>query len=192
MSLTPSTMLPLGTSAPDFRLPDTNGKIVSPADFKNASALLVVFMCNHCPYVKLIRPGLAQLGRDYQPKGVAMVGINSNDAVKYPADSPAQMKEEVRSAGYTFPYLYDETQSAAKAYRAACTPDIYLFDCGQKLVYRGQFDGSRPGNGVPVTGKDLRAALDAVLSGKPVAKEQTPSIGCNIKWKSGNAPDYFG
>jgi peroxiredoxin len=192
MSLTPSTMLPLGTNAPDFRLPDTNGKIVSPADFKNAPALLVVFMCNHCPYVKLIRQGLAQLGRDYQPKGVAMIGINSNDAVNYPADNPAQMKEEVKSMGYTFPYLYDETQAVAKAYRAACTPDIFLFDRQQKLVYRGQFDDSRPGNGMPVTGKDLRAALDAVLGGKPVAKEQTPSIGCNIKWKSGNAPDYFG
>jgi thiol-disulfide isomerase/thioredoxin len=149
-------------------------------------------MCNHCPYVKLIRQGLAQLGHDYQAHGVAMIGINSNDAVNYPADNPARMKEEVASAGYTFPYLYDETQAVAKAYRAACTPDIYLFDPQQKLVYRGQFDDSRPGNGRPVTGKDLRAALDAVLTGKPVAAEQNPSIGCNIKWKSGNAPDYFG
>jgi len=191
MSLTPSTMLPLGTTAPDFRLPDTNGKIVSLADFKNAPALLVIFMCNHCPYVKHIRQGLAQLGRDYQAKGAGIVGINSNDAANYPADSPAKMKEEMQVAGYTFPYLYDETQAVAKAYRAACTPDIYLFDGRQKLVYRGQFDDSRPGSGVRVTGMDLRDALDAVLSGKPVEKEQIPSIGCNIKWKSGNEPDYF-
>jgi peroxiredoxin len=184
-------MLALGTTAPDFRLPDTNGKIVSPADFKNAPALLVIFMCNHCPYVKHIRQGLAQLGRDYQPKGAGIVGINSNDAANYPADSPAKMKEEMQVAGYTFPYLYDETQAVAKAYRAACTPDIYLFDGRQKLVYRGQFDDSRPGSGVRVTGMDLRDALDAVLGGKPVEKEQIPSIGCNIKWKSGNEPDYF-
>jgi peroxiredoxin len=191
MSLTPSTMLPLGTAAPDFRLPDTNGKIVSLADFKNAPALLIVFMCNHCPYVKHIRQGLAQLGRDYLPRGAGIVGINSNDAANYPADSPAKMKEEMQVAGYTFPYLYDETQGVAKAYRAACTPDLYLFDKEKKLVYRGQFDDSRPGNGMRVTGMDLRDALDAVLSGKPVEKEQIPSIGCNIKWKSGNEPDYF-
>ena len=191
MSLTPSTMLPLGTAAPDFRLPGTNGKTVSLADFKNAPALLVIFMCNHCPYVKHIRQGLAQLGRDYLPKGAAIVGINSNDAANYPADSPVKMKEEMQVAGYTFPYLYDETQAVAKAYRAACTPDIYLFDKEKKLVYRGQFDDSRPGSGVRVTGMDLRDALDAVLRGKPVAKEQIPSIGCNIKWKSGNEPDYF-
>jgi len=191
MSLTPSTMLPLGTAAPDFRLPDTNGKTVSLADFKNAPALLVIFICNHCPYVKHIRQGLAQLGRDYLSKGAAIVGINSNDAANYPADSPAKMKEEMQVAGYTFPYLYDETQAVAKAYRAACTPDIYLFDKDKKLVYRGQFDDSRPGSGVRVTGMDLRDALDAVLGGKPVAKEQIPSIGCNIKWKSGNEPDYF-
>jgi peroxiredoxin len=184
-------MLPLGTRAPDFRLADTNGKSVALADFKGAPALLVVFMCNHCPYVKLIRPGLAQLGRDYLPKGVAMVGINSNDAANYPADNPARMKDEVQSAGYTFPYLFDDTQAVAKAYRAACTPDIFLFDAEQKLVYRGQFDASRPGNGQPVTGRDARAALDAVLSGRPVPAGQTPSIGCNIKWKPGNAPDYF-
>jgi len=191
MSLTPSTMPPLGTAAPDFRLPDTNGKTVSLADFKNAPALLVIFMCNHCPYVKHIRQGLAQMGRDYLSKGAAIVGINSNDAANYPADSPAKMKEEMQVAGYTFPYLYDETQAVAKAYRAACTPDIYLFDKNKKLVYRGQFDDSRPGSGVRVTGMDLRDALDAVLGGKPVAKEQIPSIGCNIKWKSGNEPDYF-
>jgi peroxiredoxin len=191
MALTPSTMLPLGTTAPDFRLPDTSGKIVSLADFKDKSALLVLFICNHCPYVKHIRTGLAQLARDYQPKQVAIVGINSNDAAHYPEDSPAKMKEEVKSAGYTFPYLYDESQAVAKAYRAACTPDIYLFDQNHKLVYRGQFDDSRPGNGIPVTGKDLRAALDAVLAGKPVSPNQKASMGCNIKWKTGNEPDYF-
>lgn len=184
-------MLPLGTVAPDFRLPDTNGKTVALADFKNAPALLVIFMCNHCPYVVHIRKGLAQLARDYQPKSVAIVGINSNDVENYPADSPARMKEEIQVAGYIFPYLYDESQAVAQAYRAACTPDIFLFDKAQKLVYRGQFDDSRPGNGKPVTGRDLRAALDAVLVGKPVPANQQPSIGCNIKWKSGNEPDYF-
>jgi len=183
-------MLPLGTTAPDFKLPDTNGKIVSPADFKDKAALLVIFMCNHCPYVVHIRAGLAQLARDYLPRGAAIVGINSNDVANYPDDSPAKMKAEVKAAGYLFPYLYDETQSAAKAYRAACTPDIYLFDKNRKLVYRGQFDDSRPGNGIPVTGKDLRAALDAALAGKPVSPNQKASMGCNIKWKSGNEPAY--
>jgi peroxiredoxin len=187
-----STMLPLGTKAPDFRLPDTNGKQISLADLKAAPALLVIFMCNHCPYVKHIRVGLAQLARDYLRRGLAMVGINSNDVANYPADSPAKMAEEVKAAGYTFPYLYDESQAVAKAYHAACTPDIFLFDRDQCLVYRGQFDDGRPGNGLPVTGKDLRAALDAVLAGKPVSPEQKPSIGCNIKWKPGNEPDYFG
>ncbi len=191
MALTPSTMLPLGTTAPDFKLPDTNGKLVSLADFKNAPALLVLFICNHCPYVKHIRTGLAQLARDYAPKGVGIVGISSNDVTNYPDDSPARMKEEAKSAGYIFPYLYDETQAVAKAYRAACTPDIYLFDKSHKLVYRGQMDDSRPNSGVPVTGKDLRAALDAVLAGKPVSPNQKASVGCNIKWKTGNAPDYF-
>jgi peroxiredoxin len=190
MALTPSTMLPLGTTAPDFKLPDTNGKTVSLADFKGAPALLVLFICNHCPYVKHLRSGLAQLARDYTSKGAAIVAISSNDVENYPDDSPARMKEEVKSAGYTFPYLYDETQEVAKAYRAACTPDIYLFDKNQKLVYRGQFDDSRPGNGV-VTGKDLRAALDAVLTGKSVSSNQKASVGCNIKWKAGNEPDYF-
>ena len=186
-----STMLPLGTKAPDFRLPDTTGKPVSLKDFSSAHALLVVFMCNHCPYVKHVRSGLAQLARDYQPRGLAMVGISSNDVANYPADSPAKMAEEAKAAGYIFPYLYDETQSVAKGYRAACTPDFYLFDQGQRLVYRGQMDDSRPGNGIPVTGKDLRAALDAVFAGKPVSPDQKVSIGCNIKWKPGNEPDYF-
>jgi peroxiredoxin len=191
MALTPSTMLPLGTTAPDFSLPDTNGKIISLADFKNAPALLVIFMCNHCPYVIHIRAGLAQLARDYAPKKAGIVGINSNDVENYLDDSPAKMKDEVKRAGYVFPYLFDESQAVAKNYHAACTPDIFLFDKNQKLVYRGQFDDSRPGNGIPVTGKDLRAALDAVLAGKPVSPNQKASMGCNIKWKSGNEPDYF-
>jgi peroxiredoxin len=190
MAATQSTMLALGTVAPDFRLPDTTGKLVSLADFKDAPALVVVFMCNHCPYVKHIRQGLAQFARDYIPRGVAMVGINSNDVVRYPEDSPARMAEEVKAAGYIFPYLFDETQAVAKAYRAACTPDFYVFDAARRLVYRGQFDDSRPGNGIPVTGKDLRAAVEAVLAGKPVSPNQKPSLGCNIKWKPGNEPDY--
>ncbi len=184
-------MLPLGTIAPDFRLPDTHGRTVKLADFNGKPALLVIFLCNHCPYVKHIRAGLAQLARDYQPRGVGIVGINANDVVNYPADSPAKMAEEVKAAGYTFPYLYDESQAVSQAYRAACTPDIYLFDQARRLVYRGQFDASRPGNGIPVTGSDLRAALDAVLAGQPVSAAQTPSIGCNIKWKPGNEPKYF-
>ena len=192
MALTPSTMLPLGTTAPDFKLPDTDGKIVSPASFKDKAALLVIFMCNHCPYVVHIRAGLAQLAHDYAAKSIGIVGINANDAKNYPADSPTKMKDEVKAASYTFPYLYDETQAVAKAYRAACTPDIFLFDRGRRLVYRGQFDASRPGNGIPVTGKDLRAAIEAVLAGKPTSELQVASIGCNIKWKAGNAPDYFG
>jgi peroxiredoxin len=190
MALTPSTMLPLGTAAPDFKLPDTDGKLVSLAGFQGKAALLVVFICNHCPYVIHIRGALAQLARAYLPRNVGMAGINANDVKNYPDDSPAKMKEEVRTAGYVFPYLFDETQSVAKSYRAACTPDIFLFDKNQKLVYRGQFDSSRPGSGLPVTGADLRAALDAVLAGKPVPEKQIASIGCNIKWKAGNAPDY--
>jgi len=190
MALTASTMLPLGTTAPDFQLPDTNGKSVALADFAQAPALLVMFICNHCPYVKHIRAGLAQLARDYQPRGVAIVGISTNDAVNYPEDSPAKMQAEARAAGYTFPYLYDETQAVAKAYRAACTPDFFLFDKGRKLVYRGQYDDSRPGNGVPITGKDLRAALDAALAGRPVSPDQKPSLGCNIKWKTASEPEY--
>lgn len=184
MSLTPSTMLPLGTSAPGFSLPDVSGKTVSISDFKNAPALLVMFICNHCPYVKQVRSGLAQLARDYQPKGVAVVAISSNDVVSHPDDSPAKMAVEAKEAGYTFPYLYDESQAIARSYQAACTPDFFLFNREKQLVYRGQLDDSRPGNGVPVTGKDLRAALDAVLAGKPVVADQKPSIGCNIKWKA--------
>lgn len=191
MALTPSTMLPLGTPAPDFQLPDTTGRLVSLADFRGKPALLVMFLCNHCPYVIHIRGALAALARDYLPRGLGMAGISANDVTSHPADSPDRMKAEARAAGYIFPYLYDETQAVAKSYRAACTPDLFLFDARQRLVYRGQFDASRPGNGLPVTGADLRAALDAVLAGQAVPANQTASVGCNIKWKPGNAPDYF-
>jgi len=185
-------MLPLGTTAPDFSLPDaTTGKPVSRTDFVG-KPLLVLFICNHCPYVVHIRGELAQLGRDCAARGVAVVAISANDAAEYPQDGPANMAAEARAAGYAFPYLYDESQRVAQAYRAACTPDIFLFGQSHQLVYRGQFDDSRPGNGIPVTGKDLRAALDAVLAGKAITAEQKPSVGCNIKWKPGNAPDYFG
>ena len=182
-----STMLELGTTAPDFRLPDPHGKQVSSDDFKGSAALLVVFICNHCPYVKHIRSRFAEFAKEYQGAGVAVVGISSNDAIQYPEDSPEKMAEEIRDAGYTFPYLYDEDQNVARAYRAACTPDFFLFDRDRKLVYRGQFDGSRPKNNVPATGEDLRAAVDAVLAGRPVAADQKPSVGCGIKWKAQNA-----
>jgi len=192
MAKTPSTMLALGTRAPDFALPDTEGKTVSLADFKDAPALVVVFMCNHCPFVIHIRQELADFGKYAQSKGVVVVGINANDVQSYPDDSPEKMKQEVAEHGYTFGYLFDENQAVAKAYRAACTPDFYLFDDEQRLVYRGQFDDSRPGNDIPVTGADLRRAVDRLLSGEPVPEDQRPSIGCNIKWKPGGAPDYFG
>ena len=189
MSLTPSAMLPLGTIAPDFRLPDTmSGKPVALADFAAAPVLLVAFICNHCPFVKHIRAGLAQLARDFQPRGAVIVAISANDAGTHPQDGPAEMTREARAAGYTFPYLHDDTQSVAKAFHAACTPDFFLFDQQRRLVYRGQMDDSRPGNNLPVTGADLRAALDAVLAGKAVSPNQKPSIGCNIKWKPGNTP----
>ncbi|HEY3788172.1 MAG TPA: thioredoxin family protein [Urbifossiella sp.] len=183
MALTPSTMVPLGTAAPIFQLPDTDGKTVALADFAKAPALLVAFICNHCPYVKHVRSAFAQLARDYQAKGVAIVGISSNDIVSHPDDSPAKMKEEKAAAGYVFPYLYDESQDVAKAYHAACTPDFFVYDKDRKLAYRGQMDASRPGNGKPNDGADLRAALDAVLAGKSPEGQQWPSIGCNIKWK---------
>ncbi len=190
MALTPSTMLPLGTPAPDFSLPDTEGKTVSLDDFKDAPALLVIFMCNHCPYVIHVREGLAQLAREYQEKSVAIVGINANDVSNFPQDSPEKMKEEANAVGYVFPYLFDESQEVAKAYHAACTPDFFLFDKDQKLVYRGQMDSSRPNSEIPVTGEDLRRAMDAVLAGQPVPKDQKPSMGCDIKWKPGNRPEY--
>jgi len=177
--------------APDFTLPDTDGRMVSLSDFEGAPALLVAFICNHCPYVKHIRQGFADFAREYQDRGLAVVAINSNDAERYPDDSPEAMAREKEEAGYTFPYLFDETQEVARAYRAACTPDFFLFDGERRLVYRGQFDDSRPGNDVPVTGRDLRAAVDAVLEGRPVPEEQRASIGCNIKWKPGNEPGYF-
>ena len=191
MAQTPSTMLPLGTVAPAFTLPDTTLQQVSLETFAGAPARLVMFICNHCPIVKHLRSELAQLGRDYVAQGLGIVAISSNDADAYPADSPAKMIEEQQAAGYNFPYLFDGTQEVAKSYRAACTPDFYLFDKDRRLVYRGQFDDSRPSNGLPVTGKDLRAAIDAVLAGKPVSTEQRPSIGCNIKWRPGQEPDYY-
>jgi peroxiredoxin len=190
MALTSSTMLPLGTQAPNFRLPDTDSNPVALEDFPGASATLVVFLCNHCPYVKHVRHEFARLAKEYQQKGVAVIGINSNDVANYPEDRPELMAREKVETGYTFPYLYDETQEVAKAYKAACTPDFYVFDKTRKLAYRGQLDGSRPGNAIPVSGQDLRSALDAVLDGKPAAAEQRPSMGCNIKWKRGNEPDY--
>jgi peroxiredoxin len=185
-------MLPLGTTAPPFALPDPDGKTISLADFEGAPALLVVFMCNHCPFVQHVAGELAALGRDLAPRGVAMVGISSNDVAAYPDDAPERMAEEAARHGWSFPYLYDDTQEVAKAYRAACTPDAYLFDGQRRLVYRGQLDDSRPGNGVPVTGADVRAALEAVLAGRPVPEDQRPSVGCSIKWKPGNVPDYYG
>ena len=190
MALVNSTMLPLGSTAPDFRLPDTNAVMYSRDEFRGKAALLVMFICNHCPYVRHVRGELARIGRDYLPRNVGIVAINANDAVTYPNDSPEKMKLEAADAGYPFPYLFDESQAIARAYRAACTPDIFLFDAQFRLVYRGQIDPSRPKNGLPATGTDLRAALDAVLSGAPVSEHQIPSIGCSIKWKAGNEPVY--
>ena len=192
MTRTPSTMLQLGTTAPDFRLPDSaaGGKEVALSDFEAAPALLVAFICNHCPFVQHVAGELAALSQDLPAQGVAMVAISSNDVAAYPADSPEAMAEEAARQGWAFPYLHDETQAVAQAYRAACTPDFFLFDGGRKLVYRGQLDASRPGNGLPVTGADLRAAVDAVLAGQQVPEDQRPSVGCNIKWKPGNEPQY--
>ena len=192
MAKTASTMLELGTEAPDFQLPNATGSDVSLADFSDHKGLLVMFICNHCPFVKHVRHGLAEFASEYQQKGLGVVGINSNDLGQSPDDSPDKMREEAAQIGYTFPYLFDETQAVAKAYRAACTPDFFLFDSNRRLVYRGQFDGSRPGNDVPVSGSDMRRAADAVLRGEPVTGDQIPSLGCNIKWGEGNAPDYFG
>lgn len=191
MVKTASTMLELGTQAPDFSLPGVDGKTVSLSDFEDRAGLLVIFMCNHCPFVIHLREALAEFGKEYQDKGLAIVGINSNDVANYPDDSPQRMAEEAKQAGYTFPYLYDESQDVAQRYRAACTPDFFLFDGDRRLVYRGQFDDSRPQSGIPVTGKDLRAACDKVLGGEAVEEQQKPSIGCNIKWKAGNEPEYF-
>ena len=192
MALTPSTMLDLGTEAPDFSLPDTENKAVRLSEVKGKKPFLVMFLCNHCPYVKHIGKELSDLMREFQGKGIAVFGINSNDTVTYPDDSPEKMALEKKRLNYSFPYLVDASQETAKAYRAACTPDFFLFDKAGNLVYRGQFDDSRPGNQIPVTGKDLRHALEAVITNRPQTAEQRPSIGCNIKWKKGNAPDYFG
>jgi thiol-disulfide isomerase/thioredoxin len=183
-------MLPLGTPAPAFQLPDAHGRTISLADF-SGRPLLVMFICNHCPFVKHLAPQLAQLGRDYDEHRVGIVAINANDVDNYPEDSPERMGEEARRQGYPFPYLFDGSQAVAKAYRAACTPDFFLFDAAHRLVYRGQFDDSRPGNGLPVTGADLRTALESVLAGQGGPARQNPSIGCNIKWKAGQEPEYY-
>lgn len=192
MTVTPSTMAPLGMEAPDFELPEAGGGTVALEDFDEAPALLVIFMCNHCPYVKHIQEELADFAREYRERGLAVVGINANDWEQYPDDSPEQMAREKERVGYPFPYLYDESQEVARAYGAACTPDFFLFDDDRELVYRGQFDASRPGNGVPVSGSDLREAADRVLAGRDAPSEQAPSTGCNIKWRPGNEPEYFG
>lgn len=189
MVRTESTMMPLGTRAPAFRLPDTDGELASLEDFGSADALLVAFLSNHCPYVKHIRRGLAEFAREYREAGLATVAINSNDIERYPDDSPERMRAVKQDFGFVFPYLFDETQDVARAYGAACTPDFFLFDDKRELAYRGRFDASRPGNDEPVTGADLRAAADAVLEGRRPPGEQLPSMGCNIKWKPGNAPD---
>jgi peroxiredoxin len=191
MVKTASTMRKLGTAAPDFKLRNVDGRMVGLHDFDDKPALLVIFMCNHCPFVKHVADGLTKLARDYMPRGVAIVGISSNDPTSHPEDSPEKMVQEAQQRGYPFPYLFDEAQQVAKAYGAACTPDFFLYDKQRKLVYRGQLDASRPGNNIPVTGTDLRAALDAVLGGKAPPEKQIPSIGCNIKWRAGNEPEYF-
>ena len=194
MVRTESTMLTLGTKAPDFSLPEpATGSTVSLSDFEGARALLIIFMCNHCPYVIHLNKPLAAMIKEYENKGLKAVAINANDVANYPDDSPEKMIEEVKKMGYSFPYLYDETQATAKAYKAACTPDFFLFDANQQLAYRGQFDDSRPRNDKPLTGADMRSAIESVLTGNPIPEsEQKPSMGCNIKWKAGNEPDYFG
>ena len=192
MALTASTMLSLGTQAPDFHLPDVvSGQTISLSTFADKKALLVMFICRHCPFVKHIKEELAQLGKDYINKGLGIVAISTNDAKNYPDDAPELLKAMAIELDFNFPFCYDESQETAKAYTAACTPDFFLFDAKQQLVYRGQLDESRPSNGKAVTGVDLRAAIDAVLADQPVAGEQKPSIGCNIKWKPGNEPSYF-
>jgi len=185
-------MLALGTPAPEFRLPDAvSGKEIALDSFSDRKALLVMFICRHCPYVQHIKEELARLGRDYLPKGAGIVAISSNDAAHYPDDAPPKLKEMAQELGFNFPFCHDESQQTAKVYSAACTPDFFVFDAQRRLAYRGQLDDSRPGNGKPVTGKDLRAALDVVLAGKAPPSDQKPSIGCNIKWKPGNEPDYY-
>lgn len=194
MARTPSTMLPLSTPAPDFRLPDVDGRLVARDDFAGAPALLVMFLCNHCPFVVHIREHLVALVKGWQARGVACVAIMSNDVERYPDDHPERMREDAARFAFTFPYLYDQTQAVALAYHAACTPDFFLFDGSRHLVYRGQLDASRPGNGVPVTGEDLEHAIANALADAPPLAEQRPSLGCNIKWRednlAGNAPRY--
>lgn len=186
-----SVMLPLGTTAPSFILPDvTTGKMYSLDAFHGKDALLVMFICRHCPYVKHVEQEIAKIGKDYQDKKLGIIAISSNDPATYPDDAPDQLKEMAKRLSFRFPFCFDEQQEIAKAYKAACTPDFYLFDAQRRLVYRGQLDDSRPGNNKPVTGRDLRAAIDAVLAGKAVDDNQKPSIGCSIKWKPGNAPSY--
>lgn len=193
MSAVNSTMLELGTKAPEFKLPDViSGQTYEVNKFRGNNALLVIFICNHCPYVKLIKESLVEYASDYMPKGVGIVAISSNDVENYPQDGPEQMREDAEKLGYPFPYLYDESQEVAKAYKAACTPDLFLFDEKLELAYRGQFDSARPGNDIDPTGDDLREATDKVLLGEKVPEDQKPSIGCNIKWKKGNEPQYFG
>ena len=191
MVKTESTMLPLGSTAPPFSLTNVDGQVVTIEDFSDSRALLVMFICNHCPYVIHVAEQLAVLGNEYMQKGVGVVAISANDVSTHPADSPEQMVREAEDRGYPFPYLYDEDQSVAKAYRAACTPDFFVFDQKKQLTYRGQLDDSRPESGIPVTGTDLRAALDATLAGEPVPDPQKPSLGCNIKWIEGHEPEYF-
>jgi peroxiredoxin len=191
MALTPSTMLPLGTKAPNFQLLDVvSGKTISLDTFAGKQALLVMFICRHCPFVKHVQAELARIGTDYGDTNIGIVAISANDAANYPEDSPDKLKTVAVEQGFTFPFCYDESQETAKAYTAACTPDFFLFDANWQLIYRGQLDDSRPSNNKPVTGKDLRSALDAVLASQPVNSEQKPSIGCNIKWKPGNEPAY--
>ncbi|MEO1208522.1 MAG: thioredoxin family protein [Cyanobacteria bacterium J06638_20] len=193
MSLTASTMLPLGTAAPDFKLPDTvTGNMITLSTFADQTALLVIFMCCHCPFVKHIQDQLAQLGKDYADKSLGIIAISANDVTGYPDDSPEKLKQMAETLEFNFPVCYDASQDVAKTYTAACTPDFFLFDGDRKLAYRGQLDDSRPSNDAPVDGHDLRAAIDAVLAGDALPTEQKPSIGCNIKWKPGNAPPYYG
>ncbi|NEO77171.1 thioredoxin family protein [Moorena sp. SIO4G3] len=193
MALVNSTMLSLGTKAPEFQLPDAvSGQTISLETFAGKQGLLVMFICRHCPFVKHVQGELAKLGKDYADANLGMVAISANDADNYPDDAPDKLKEMAQELGFTFPFCHDQSQETAQAYTAACTPDFFLFDANQELVYRGQLDDSRPSNGIPVTGKDLRAAIDAVLGSQPVNSEQKPSIGCNIKWKPGNEPAYFG
>lgn len=191
MAATPSTMLPLGTPLPRFALPDFDGRPVSSEDVATAPALLIAFICRHCPLVRHIRAEFSRFAQEYQSRGLTVLAINSNDIAAFPDDAPDGMRAEAREAGYTFPYLFDESQSVAKLFRAACTPDLFLFDRERRLVYRGQFDDSRPRTATPITGRDIRAAFDAVLEAREVPATQRPSIGCNIKWKRGNEPDYF-